>query len=129
MLIPPTHRRQTFISIAPSLLDMSQGFKQLRVAVIGGGLGGLASAVSLRRAGHKVDVFERRGFDVEVGASISCAANGSVHLEEWGISVEEMSPVHLVRIPCKTTHSLTHCLLVDETHDARLGDWRHSGCL
>lgn len=27
-------------------------FKQLRVAVIGGGLGGLSAAVALRRAGH-----------------------------------------------------------------------------
>lgn len=29
------------------------GFKQLKVAIIGGGLGGMAAAVSLRRAGHK----------------------------------------------------------------------------
>ena len=27
-------------------------FKQLKVAVIGGGVGGLAAAVALRRAGH-----------------------------------------------------------------------------
>jgi len=27
-----------------------------------------------------VEIFERRSFDVEVGASISCAANGRLHL-------------------------------------------------
>ena len=81
-------------------MSSSQGFKQLHVAVVGGGIGGLAAALSMRRAGHRVDIFERRGFDVEVGASISCAANGSVHLEDWGIDVKSMAPVALVRSPC-----------------------------
>jgi salicylate hydroxylase len=77
-------------------MSNTAGFKQLHVAVVGGGIGGLSAALSLRRAGHRVDIFERRGFDVEVGASISCAANGSVHLANWGIDVEAMSPVALV---------------------------------
>ncbi|TFK29265.1 salicylate hydroxylase [Coprinopsis marcescibilis] len=76
----------------------SQGFKQLRVAVVGGGIGGLSAGLALRRAGHLVEIFERRGFDVEVGASISCAANGSVHLEDWGVDVSEMSPVNLMKL-------------------------------
>ncbi|KAF5333577.1 hypothetical protein D9611_002290 [Ephemerocybe angulata] len=78
--------------------SQASGFKQLHVAVIGGGIGGLAAALSMRRAGHRVDIFERRGFDVEVGASISCAANGSVHLEDWGIDVKSMSPVALMKL-------------------------------
>lgn len=100
------------------------GFKQLHVAVIGGGIGGLAAAVSLRRAGHRVDIFERRGFDVEVGASISCAANGAVHLEDWGIDVKSMSPVALVCHPptlqCREVIGTEE--RADEADNARLGD-------
>ncbi|KAH6915217.1 salicylate hydroxylase [Coprinopsis sp. MPI-PUGE-AT-0042] len=79
-------------------MSNSQGFRQLHVAIVGGGIGGLSAAVALRRAGHLVDVFERRGLDVEVGASISCAANGSVHLEEWGIDIKSMKPVALEKL-------------------------------
>lgn len=71
-------------------------FKQLRIAVVGGGIGGVCAALALRRAGHlgtfslltskgifiigwAVDIFERRDFNVEVGSSLSCAANGNSH--------------------------------------------------
>lgn len=38
----------------PSLYSSSSPstFKQLKVAIIGGGIGGLSAAVALRRAGH-----------------------------------------------------------------------------
>ena len=32
--------------------SLSPTFKQLKVAIIGGGIGGLSAAVALRRAGH-----------------------------------------------------------------------------
>ncbi|KAK1227945.1 hypothetical protein PQX77_009047 [Marasmius sp. AFHP31] len=73
-------------------------FKQLRVAVIGGGIGGLAAAVALRRAGHLVSIYERRDFHVEVGASISCAANGTQWLREWGVDIPDMKPVVLKKL-------------------------------
>lgn len=74
---------------------MVKEFKQLRVAIIGGGIGGMAAAVALRRSGHKVSIFERRDFDVEVGASISCAANGTQWLHEWDVDVSRGKPVVL----------------------------------
>jgi len=67
----------------------------LNVAVIGSGLGGLSAAVSLRRQGHNVTIYERRDFGGEVGASLSCASNGSKFLEEWGIDTPAAKPVIL----------------------------------
>lgn len=68
----------------------------LQVAIIGAGLGGLAAAVSLRRQGHAVTVYERYDFAGEVGASLSAASNGSRFLEEWGVDVKAAKPVRLV---------------------------------
>jgi salicylate hydroxylase len=67
----------------------------LQVAIIGAGLGGLAAAVSLRRQGHAVTVYERYDFAGEVGASLSAASNGSRFLEEWGVDVKAAKPVRL----------------------------------
>ncbi|SJL01565.1 related to salicylate 1-monooxygenase [Armillaria ostoyae] len=76
----------------------NHSFKQLRVVVVGGGLGGLSAAVALRRAGHLVDIYERRDFNVEVGASISCAANGTQWLREWDVDIADMKPVVLMKL-------------------------------
>lgn len=79
--------------IMPSRTD-----SPLQVAIIGAGLGGLAAAVSLRRQGHAVTVYERYDFAGEVGASLSAASNGSRFLEEWGVDVKAAKPVR----PTKT---------------------------
>jgi salicylate hydroxylase len=65
----------------------------LNIAIIGAGLGGLASAVALRRQGHFVTVYERYDFASEVGASLSAASNGSRLLEQWGVNVKAAKPV------------------------------------
>lgn len=65
----------------------------LNVAIIGAGLGGLSAAVSLRRQGHAVTVFERYDFAGEVGASLSSASNGSRFLEQWGVDIKAVQPV------------------------------------
>lgn len=70
-------------------------FKPLNVAVIGSGLGGLGAAISLRQQGHNVTIYERHDFGGEVGASLSCASNGSKFLEEWGIDTSAAKPVIL----------------------------------
>ncbi|CEO58283.1 hypothetical protein PMG11_03014 [Penicillium brasilianum] len=70
----------------------------LQVAIIGAGLGGLAAAVSLRRQGHTVTVYERYDFAGEVGASLSAASNGSRFLEEWGVDVKAAKPVILKQL-------------------------------
>ncbi|ORY88242.1 hypothetical protein BCR35DRAFT_301762 [Leucosporidium creatinivorum] len=73
-------------------------FKQLKVAIVGGGLGGLSAAVALRRAGHLVSIYERRDFKLEVGASISCAANGTQWLREWGVDIASGRPIQLMKL-------------------------------
>jgi salicylate hydroxylase len=74
---------------------MARGWKVLDIGIIGGGIGGLSAAISLRRAGHKVTVYERNDYAGEVGASVSCAANGSRWLHEWGVDVQKGDPVIL----------------------------------
>jgi salicylate hydroxylase len=66
--------------------------------IIFGDIGGLAAAISLRRAGHKVTIYERADFAGEVGASISCAANGTRWLENWGVDIAMGKPVILKKL-------------------------------
>jgi salicylate hydroxylase len=70
-------------------------WRRLSVGVIGGGIGGLATAIALRRAGHDVIIYERHDFAGEAGASVSCAANGTRWLHEWGVNVQKGDPVVL----------------------------------
>jgi salicylate hydroxylase len=74
---------------------MSQSWKCINVGVIGGGIGGLSAAIALRRAGHEVTIYEKHDFAGEVGASVSCAANGTRWLHEWGVDVQKGDPVVL----------------------------------
>jgi salicylate hydroxylase len=74
------------------------GWRPLTVGVIGGGIGGLCSAIALRRAGHDVTIYERNDFAGEAGASVSCAANGTRWLHEWGVDVEKGDPVVLKKL-------------------------------
>ncbi|KAN0067960.1 hypothetical protein V8E54_013888 [Elaphomyces granulatus] len=77
---------------------MFPNWQQLDVAVIGGGIGGLASATALRRAGHKVTIYERADYVGEIGAPICCAANASRWLEEWGVDIGIGKPVVMKKL-------------------------------
>jgi len=77
---------------------MALGWRKLNVGVIGGGIGGMSVAIALRRAGHDVVIYERSDFAGEVGASVSCAANGTRWLHEWGVDVAKGDPVILKRL-------------------------------
>jgi salicylate hydroxylase len=58
----------------------------LSVAVIGGGIGGLAAALSLLRAGLDVHVYERARTLSEVGAGIQVSPNASRILHRLGLA-------------------------------------------
>ncbi|KAL1582557.1 hypothetical protein WHR41_08706 [Cladosporium halotolerans] len=77
---------------------MAVGWRKLNVGVTGGGIGGMCVAIALRRAGHEVTIYERSDFAGEVGASVSCAANGTRWLHEWDIDVAKGDPVVLKRL-------------------------------
>ncbi|TVY35028.1 FAD-dependent urate hydroxylase [Lachnellula occidentalis] len=73
-------------------------WRHLSVGVVGGGIGGLSVAIALRRAGHEVTIYEQHDFAGEVGASVSCAANGTKWLHEWGVDVAKGDPVVLKKL-------------------------------
>ncbi|RMD40802.1 hypothetical protein DV735_g4330, partial [Chaetothyriales sp. CBS 134920] len=74
------------------------GWRPLNVGVIGGGIGGQSVAIALRRAGHEVTIYERHDFAGEVGASVSCAANGTRWLHEWDVDIEKGDGVVLKKL-------------------------------
>ncbi|CDM38029.1 Aromatic-ring hydroxylase-like [Penicillium roqueforti FM164] len=74
------------------------GWRSLNVGVIGGGIGGMSVAVALRRAGHTVTIYEKSDFAGEVGASVSCAANGTRWLHEWNVDIAKGDPVVLKKL-------------------------------
>ncbi|HJZ93539.1 MAG TPA: FAD-dependent monooxygenase [Gemmataceae bacterium] len=57
----------------------------MRVLVIGGGIGGLAAAIALRRAGLEVSVFERAPELREVGAGLTLWTNAVKALRQLGV--------------------------------------------
>ena len=57
----------------------------LRAVVVGGGIGGIAAAVALARAGIDVEVHEQAQQLAEVGAGVSLAPNGLRMLERLGV--------------------------------------------
>lgn len=57
----------------------------LRVAVVGAGMGGLALAIALRRLGVEAEVFEQAPELGEIGAAIALSANSTRLLERLGV--------------------------------------------
>ncbi|QDV44181.1 FAD-dependent urate hydroxylase [Stieleria neptunia] len=55
------------------------------VAILGGGIAGLATAISLKRIGMKATVYERRQSVHDLGAGIVCWPNASFVLNELGV--------------------------------------------
>ncbi|GGZ97915.1 FAD-dependent oxidoreductase [Streptomyces echinoruber] len=60
----------------------------IRAVITGGGIGGLAAALSLARRGHRVLVLERAPEFAEIGAGIQLAPNGLHALDRLGVGDE-----------------------------------------
>ena len=67
----------------------------LDIAIVGGGLGGLAAAYCLGKAGHSVTVFESASAIGGVGAGIQIVPNLTRLLVRWGLGkrLEEIGVV------------------------------------
>ena len=57
----------------------------MRVAVVGGGIGGLSLALALRERGLQADVFEQAPELTEIGAAIALSANAIREFARLGL--------------------------------------------
>ena len=57
----------------------------MKIGILGGGIGGLSTAIALKQKGFDVDVFERYSRPTEIGAGIVCWPNASFVLEQLGV--------------------------------------------
>jgi salicylate hydroxylase len=60
--------------------------EQLQIAIVGGGIGGLAAALALRARGLSVMVFEQAGELREIGAGVSIFPNATLLLQRIGLA-------------------------------------------
>lgn len=81
------------------------------VVVVGGGIGGLATAFALAVEGRSVQVLERAAEFTEVGAGLQMAPNATRLLAEWGLLDEVVSvgvrPSRLAFLDALTGEELT----------------------
>ena len=59
--------------------------KKLRIAIVGGGIGGLTLAVALRQRGLEADVYEQAAELAEIGAAVALSANSTRELRRLGV--------------------------------------------
>jgi 2-polyprenyl-6-methoxyphenol hydroxylase-like FAD-dependent oxidoreductase len=87
------------------------------VLVVGGGIGGLASALALTRAGVRVRVLERAPQFGEVGAGLQLAPNATRILRGWGLLDQVVAhgvlPRRLMMRDAVDGRDLTHLDLAD----------------
>jgi 3-hydroxybenzoate 6-monooxygenase len=87
------------------------------VVVVGGGIGGLSSALALTRAGATVRVLEQQSRFGEVGAGLQLAPNATRVLRSWGLLDEVIAagvrPRRLVLKDAVDGDELTHLDVAD----------------
>ena len=57
----------------------------MKISILGGGIGGLSTAIALKQQGFDVTVYERHSKPTEIGAGIVCWPNASFVLAQLGI--------------------------------------------
>ena len=64
---------------------MSNHNNKLRIAIVGGGIGGLTLALALRKRGLEAHVYEQAPELTEIGAAVALSANSIRELERLGL--------------------------------------------
>lgn len=65
--------------------NLPRSLYTMDVAISGAGISGLAAAIALRRAGHRVTVYERSALNNEIGAAVHVPPNVARILVPWGL--------------------------------------------
>ncbi|MEN9851976.1 MAG: hypothetical protein RL128_2139, partial [Pseudomonadota bacterium] len=95
-----------------------------KILIAGAGLGGLAAAAGLLRAGHDVQVFEQAPALGEVGAGIQLSANASRVLIDLGLKQAiEAVAVRPLRTEFRLhdTAEIVNVIPLGEAHETRFG--------
>ncbi|MFJ8804061.1 FAD-dependent monooxygenase [Streptomyces sp. NPDC102487] len=93
------------------------------LAVVGGGIGGLATALAIARAGSRVTLVEKAAQFCEIGAGLQLAPNASAALAELGVldAVREraVAPPRLVMMDALSGDQLTSLDLRSDSYRER----------
>src|SRR3954463_12876396 len=68
-----------------SAIKTGSNAKKLRIAIVGGGIGGLTLALALRQRGIVSDVYEQAPELTEIGAAVALSANSTRELDRLGL--------------------------------------------
>jgi salicylate hydroxylase len=88
------------------------------IAVIGGGLGGLVTALALQRAGLAVRVFEKAAAIHEIGAGITLAPNASRVIDQLGLADKLRAIGHVVQTQGVMNYTTGELLVKNARGDA-----------
>jgi len=90
----------------------------MNVIIAGAGISGLATAISLRRSGHRVTIYERSSLNNEVGAAINVPPNITRFLIPWGLDPIKYGFVVSTGVYFVSPTTLAELGYHDHSHDA-----------
>lgn len=92
----------------------------LDVLIAGAGIAGLTAGLALRRAGHRVHIYERSSMDHEVGAAIHLPPNAGRFLIAWGLDPIKCRFVKAQRVEWTDPHTLKGGASISHEHNLEL---------
>ena len=88
------------------------------IAIAGAGISGLTAAISLRRSGHRVTIYERSSMNNELGAAINIPPNVSRFLVPWGLDPVKSRLVNSQGMWFVSPTTLEELAAFDHSHNA-----------